>query len=132
MIAKWADAKVVWIAGAVVIMTLSVYTVILRSQVRVAQETVGENLRRAETCENALAIERRSRTALVEAQGYADTARQQIDATHANLVQNIGTIVDSGALDERVCELARAAYHSAMCSASGDKPVQAATGTDAP
>lgn len=128
MITKWTDAKIVWIAGAVVITLLSVYIAILRGSLRSAQERADENLRRAESCEDVLAIERRSRTAAIEAQGYANAQRKKIDETHANLVQEIGAIVDSGALDSRVCELARAAYHSAMCAAADSEPVRPAVG----
>lgn len=128
MITKWTDAKIVWIAGAVVITLLSVYIAILRGSLRSAQERADENLRRAESCEDVLAIERRSRTAAVEAQGFADAQRKKIDETRANLAQEIGAIVDSGALDSRVCELARAAYHSALCAASDSEPVRPTVG----
>jgi hypothetical protein len=108
------------------------YNAILRSEVRKTTERAGENLRRAEACEDALAIARRAHTAAIEAQGYADTQRGEIEATRADMAQRVEAIVDSGELDERVCELARAAYHSAMCTASDGNAMHAAPGASAP
>ena len=124
--------KIITIAAVVVITALSMYIAILRAQVRAAQETAGENLRRAEGCEAALSLARRSHTAAIEAQGYADTQRQKIEATRADLVHDLGAIVDSGRLDDRVCELARAAYRSAMCTAADSQPVPATAGAGTP
>lgn len=118
--------------AVVVIVALAAYSAILRSEVRKATERAGENLRRAEACESALAIARRAHTAAIEAQGYADTQRREIEATRADMAQRVGAIVDSGQLDERVCELARAAYHSALCTATDGHAVHAAPGADAP
>lgn len=108
------------------------YNAILRSEVRKTTERAGENLRRAEACEDALAIARRAHTAAIEAQGYADTQRREIEATRADMAQRVEAIVDSGQLDERVCELARAAYHSALCTATDGNAMHAAPGTGAP
>ena len=110
------DEKITTIAAVVVITALSLYTGILRGRVRDADERASENLRRAEVCEEALTLARRT----------------EIEATRANLVRGIGAIVDSGVLDVRVCELARAAYHSALCAGTGGHAVPAADGTDAP
>lgn len=126
------DEKITTIAAAVVIMALSLYIGILRGQVRDTTERAGENLRRAEACEDALAIARRAHTAAIEAQGYADTQRREIEATRADMAQRVGAIVDSGELDERVCELARAAYRSALCTATGGNAMPAATGAGTP
>lgn len=124
--------KIAAIAAVVVITALSLYIGILRGQVRDTTERADENLRRAEACEDALAIARRAHTAAIEAQGYADTQRREIEATRADMAQRVGAIVDSGQLDERVCELARAAYHSALCTATDGNAMHAAPGADTP
>lgn len=124
--------KIAAIAAAIVTTALSLYIGVLRGQVHDAGERAAENLRRAETCEAALALERRSHVAASEAQGYADTQRREIEATRANLERDVAAIVDSGVLDERVCELARAAYHSALCAGADGHAVPSAGGTGAP
>ena len=124
--------KIAIIVAVVVITALSLYTAILRGALRSATDRADENLRRAEACEDALALARRSHTAALEAQTYANTTRQEIDAQRANLAREIGAIVDSGRLDERVCELARAAYHSAMCAGTDGRAVPSSAGTAAP
>lgn len=126
------DGKITAIAAVVVIAALSLYTGILRGRVRDADDRAVENLRRAEVCEEALTLARRSHVAASEAQWYADARRTEIEATRANLVRNIGAIVDSGVLDKRVCELARAAYHSALCAGADGRAVPAAEGASAP
>lgn len=127
-----SNEKIAVIAAVVVIMALSLYIGILRGQVRDTGERAAENLRRAEICEEALTLARRSHVAASEAQGYADARRTEIEATRANLAQEIGAIVDSGRLDDRVCELARAAYHSALCAGTDGRTMSAAEGADAP
>lgn len=127
-----SNGKIVIIAAVIVITALSMYIAILRGEVRHTTERADENLHRAEACEAALAMERRAHTAAVEAQGYADTQRQKIEATRADFAHDLGAIVDSGKLDDRVCELARAAYHSALCTAADSQPVPAAAGAGAP
>lgn len=127
-----SNEKIITIAAAVVITALSMYIAILRGEVQRTTERADENLHRAEACEDALVMERRAHTAAIEAQGYADTQRQKIEATRADLVHDLGAIVDSGRLDDRVCELARAAYHSAMCTAADSQPVPAAAGAGTP
>lgn len=127
-----SNEKIAVIAAVVVIMALSLYIGILRGQVRDTNGRAAENLRRAEICEEALTLARRSHVAASEAQGYADARRTEIEATRANLAQEIGAIVDSGRLDDRVCELARAAYHSALCAGADDRTVPAAEGAGAP
>lgn len=127
-----SNEKIIIIAAVIVITALSMYTAILRGEVRRTTERADENLHRAEACEAALAMERRAHTAAIEAQGYADTQRQKIEAARADLVHDLGAIVDSGKLDDRVCELARAAYHSALCTTADSQPVPAAAGAGAP
>lgn len=127
-----SNEKIAGIAAVIVITALSLYIGILRGRVRDTGERATENLRRAEACEDALAIARRSHTAAIEAQGYADARRTEIEATRANLARDVGAIVDSGRLDDRVCELARAAYHSALCAAADGRAMSAAEGTDTP
>lgn len=127
-----SNEKIAIIAAVIAISALSLYIAILRGQVRDTGERAEENLRRAEACEDALAIARRSHTAAIEAQGYADARRNDIEATRANLVRDVGAIVDSGVLDKRVCELARAAYHSALCAATDGRTMPAAEGAGAP
>lgn len=126
------NEKIIIISAVIVITALSLYTATLRGEVRRTTERADENLHRAEACEAALAMERRAHTAAIEAQGYADTQRQKIEATRADLAHDLGAIVDSGKLDDRVCELARAAYHSALCTAADNQPVSTATGAGAP
>lgn len=127
-----SNEKIAIIAAVIVITALSLYIGILRGQVRDTGERSAENLRRAEVCEEALTLARRSHVAASEAQGYADARRNEIEATRANLAQEIGAIVDSGRLDDRVCELARAAYHSALCAGTDGRAVPAAEGAGAP
>lgn len=126
------NKNILAIAAVVVIAALAAHSAILRSAVRRVTDRADENLRRAEACEDALAIARRAHTAAIEAQGYADTQRREIEATRADMAQRVGAIVDSGQLDERVCELARAAYHSALCTASDGHTVHAAPGAGTP
>lgn len=127
-----SNGKIAIIAAVIVITALSLYIGILRGRVRDTDERAAENLRRAEVCEEALTLARRSHVAASEAQGYADARRTEIEATRANLAQEIGAIVDSGRLDDRVCELARAAYHSALCAGTDGRTVPAAEGAGAP
>lgn len=127
-----SNEKIIIIAAVFVIAALSLYAGHLRGEVRRTTERADESLHRAEACEDTLAMERRSHTAAVEAQGYADTQRQKIEATRADFAHDLGAIVDSGKLDARVCELARAAYHSALCTTADSKPVPAAAGAGAP
>lgn len=127
-----SNEKIIIIAAVIVITALSMYTAILRGEVRRTTERADENLHRAESCEATLAMERRAHTAAIEAQGYADTQRQKIEATRVDFAHDLGAIVDSGKLDDRVCELARAAYRSALCTASDSQPVPAAAGTGTP
>jgi len=127
-----SNEKIIIIAAVVVIMALSLYIGILRGQVRDTSERADENLRRAEVCEDALTLARRSHTAALEAQADANAARQEIDAQRANLAREIGAIVDSGRLDDRVCELARAAYQSAMCAGTDGRAVPSTAGTASP
>lgn len=127
-----SNEKIVIIAAVVVITALSLYTAILRGSLRSTTDRADENLRRAEVCEDALTLARRSHTAALEAQADANAIRQEIDAQRANLAREIGAIVDSGRLDDRVCQLARAAYQSAMCAGTDGRAVPSSTRTDSP
>lgn len=127
-----SNEKVIIIAAVIVITALSLYIGILRGQVRDTSERAAENLRRAEVCEDALMLARRSHTAALEAQANANATRQEINAQRANLAREIGAIVDSGRLDNRVCELARAAYHSAVCAGTDSRAVPSTAGAGAP
>lgn len=127
-----SNEKITAIAAVVVISVLSLYIGILRGQIRDTSERAAENLRRAEVCEEALTLAQRSRVAASEVQEYADARRTEIEATRANLAHEIGAIVDSGVLDERVCELARAAYRSSLCAGTDGHAMPAAEGTDTP
>lgn len=127
-----SNEKVIIIAAVIVIAVLSMYTGHLRGEVRRTTERADESLHRAEACEDVLAMERRAHTAAIEAQGYADKQRQKIEATRADFAHDLGAIVDSGKLDDRVCELARAAYHSALCTAADSQPVPATAGAGTP
>lgn len=119
------------IAGLALVAAVA-YNAILQRAIREADSRADENLRRAEACEGALAIAQRAHTAAIEAQGYADTQRREIEATRADMAQRVEAIVDSGQLDERVCELARAAYHSAMCTATDGHAMHTAPGAGTP
>lgn len=119
------------IAGLALAAALT-YNAALQRAIREADSRAAENLNRATECESVLNFERRARSAAQTVQAYADTARSEIDATRASLVQNIGAIADTGLLDDRVCELAHAAYHSTVCTAAASGPVPAAAGASAP
>ena len=121
------DEKITAIAAAIVIAALSLYIGVLRGQVRDTTERAGENLRRAEAAERRADDLQRAADALREAQAHADRTRQEIAQTHADVLWRIDDIIDSGALDERVCELARAAYDSLVCAADGDAVPAAST-----
>ena len=121
------DEKITAIAAAIVIAALSLYIGVLRGQVRDTTERAGENLRRAVAAERRADDLQRAADALREAQAHADRTRQEIAQTHADVLWRIDDIIDSGALDERVCELARAAYDSLVCAADGDAVPAAST-----
>ena len=121
------DEKITAIAAAIVIAALSLYIGVLRGQVRDTTERAGENLRRAEAAERRADELQRAADALREAQAHADRTRQEIAQTHADVLWRIDDIIDSGALDERGCERARAAYDSLGCAADGDTVPAAST-----
>lgn len=121
------DEKITSIAAAIVIAALSLYIGVLRGQVRDTTERAGENLRRAAAAERRADELQRAADALREAQAHADRTRQEVAQTHADVLRRIDDIIDSGALDERVCELARAAYDSFVCAADGDAVPAAST-----
>ena len=120
--------KIAVIAGLVLaIIALSVYASCLSRRLDSARRATAEQTERAAAAERrAAAAERRAddlqraADALREAQAHADRTRQEIAQTHADVLWRIDDIIDSGALDSRVCELARAAYDSLVCAADGD------------
>lgn len=113
------------------IVALSVYAVALSRRLDSARRATAEQTERAAAAEHRAEELQRTASALREAQEHADRTRQEINQTHADVLWRIDDIIDSGALDERVCELARAAYDSLVCPADGDT-VPASSATDTP
>lgn len=113
------------------IIVLSVYAARLSRRLDDARRAAAEQAERAEAAEHRAEGLQRAAGALGEAQAHADRTRQEIERTHADVLWRIDDIIDSGALDERVCELARTAYTSLVCSADGD-PLPTASATDTP
>ena len=118
-------------ALALAIIALSVYASCLSRRLDSARRATAEQTERAAAAERRADELQRAADALREAQAHADRTRQEIAQTHADVLWRIDDIIDSGALDERVCELARAAYDSLVCAADGDA-VPAAGTTHAP
>ena len=113
--------KIAVIAGlALAIIALSVYASCLSRRLDSARKATAEQTERAAAAERRADDLQRAADALREAQAHADRTRQDIAQTHADVLWRIDDIIDSGALDERVCELARAAYDSFVCAADGD------------
>lgn len=105
------------------IVVLSVYATALSRRLDEARRATAEQADRATAAEHRAEELQRAADALREAQAHADRTRQEIERTHADVLWRIDDIIDSGALDERVCELARAAYTSLVCAAdSGTVP----------
>lgn len=124
--------KIAIIAGLVLaIIALSVYASCLSRRLDSARRATAEQTERAAAAERRAEELQRAADALREAQTHADRTRQEITQTHADVLWRIDDIIDSGALDERVCELARAAYDSLVCAADGDA-VPAASATSTP
>lgn len=113
------------------IVALSVYAAALSRRLDDAERAAAEQTERAAAAEHRAEELQRAANALREAQEHADRTRQEINQAHADVLWRIDDIIDSGALDERVCELARAAYTSLVCSADGD-PLPTASATDTP
>lgn len=109
------------------IIALSVYASCLSRRLDSARRATAEQTERAEAAEHRAEALQRAADALREAQEHADRTRQEIERTHAGVLWRIDDIIDSGALDERVCELARAAYDSLVCAADGDAVPAAST-----
>lgn len=109
------------------IITLSVYAATLSRRLDDARRAAAEQTERAAAAERRADELQRAADALREAQTHADQTRQDIAQTHADVLWRIDDIIDSGALDERVCELARAAYDSLVCAADGDAVPAAST-----
>lgn len=115
-------------AGLVLaIIVLSVYASCLSRRLDSARKATAEQTERAAAAERRADELQRAADALREAQAHADRTRQEIAQTHADVLWRIDDIIDSGVLDERVCELARAAYDSFVCAADGDAVPAAST-----
>lgn len=126
--------RIAVVAAAVLILAivaLSVYASCLSRRLDDAERAAAEQTERAEAAERRADDLQRAANALKEAQAHADRTRQEIAQTHADVLWRIDDIIDSGALDERVCELARAAYTSLVCAADGG-PLPTASTTDTP
>lgn len=120
--------KIAVIVGLVLaIIALSVYASCLSRRLDSARRATAEQAERAAAAERRAKELQQAADALKEAQAHADQTRQEIDQTHADVLWRIDDIIDSGALDERVCELARAAYDSLVCAADGDTVPAAST-----
>ena len=120
--------KIAVIAGlALAIIALSVYASCLSRRLDSARRATAEQAERAAVAERRADDLQHAADALREAQAHADRTRQEITQTHADVLWRIDDIIDSGALDERVCELARAAYDSLVCAADGDAVPAAST-----
>lgn len=113
------------------IVALSVYATTLSRRLDDAKRAAAEQTERAAAAERRADDLQRAANALKEVQAHADRTRQEINQTHADVLWRIDDIIDSGALDERVFELARAAYDSLVCAADSDT-VPASSTTDAP
>jgi hypothetical protein len=123
-------AIVIAVALILAIVALSVYAAALFRRLDDAERAAAEQTERAEQAERRADDLQRAANALRGAQEHADQTRQEIAQTHADVLWRIDDIIDSGALDERVCELARAAYASLVCTADGDTlPTTSTTGT---
>jgi hypothetical protein len=114
-------------ALALAIIAVSVYAAVLFNRLEEARSEAAEQAERAAAAERRADELQRAADALREAQAHADRTRQEIAQTHADVLWRIDDIIDSGALDERVCELARAAYDSFVCAADGDAVPAAST-----
>ena len=115
--------RVATVAVAVLILAivaLSVYAAVLSRRLDDARRATAEQAERAAQAEHRAEELQRMADAFREAQAHADRTRQEIERTHADVLWRIDDIIDSGALDERVCELARAAYDSLVCAANSD------------
>lgn len=120
--------KIAIIAGLVLaIIGLSVYAAVLYHRLGSARAAAAAQAERAAAAERRAGDLQRAADALREAQAHADRTRQEIAQTHADILWRVDDIIDSGALDERVCELARAAYDSLVCAADGDTVPPAST-----
>lgn len=120
--------KIAVIAGLMLaIIALSVYVSCLSRRLDSARRATAEQTERAAAAERRADDLQRAADALREAQTHADQTRQEIERTHTDVLWRIDDIIDSGALDKRVCELARAAYDSLVCSADGDTVPAAST-----
>lgn len=107
-------------ALALAIIAVSVYAAVLFNRLEEARAEAAEQAEHAARAERRADELEQAAAALREVQAHADQARHEIDRTRADVLWRIDDIVDSGALDERVCELARAAYDSLVCAPGGD------------
>lgn len=111
---------VVVVVLVLAIVVLSAYASCLSRRIDSARRAAAEQTERAAAAEHRAEELQRATDALREAQEHADRTRQEISRTHAGMLWRIDDIIDSGALDERVCELAGAAYDSFVCAADNN------------
>lgn len=109
------------------IIGLSAYAAVLYSRLDNARMAAAEQTERADKAELRAAELQRAASALREAQEHADRTRREIEQRHANTLWRVDDIIDSGALDERVCELAHEAYTELVCSPDSDRMRPAST-----
>lgn len=123
--------RIAIIAGLVLaIIGLSVYAAVLYNRLDSARMAAAAQAERAAQAELRAEELQRATSALREAQEHADQTRREIERTHADTLWRVDDIIDSGALDERVCKLANEAYTELVCAPDSD-PVRptATTGT---
>lgn len=124
--------KITITAGLVLaILALSAYAALLSRKLDAVERAAAEQADRASRAEAMAADLQRSADALRETQAHADRARQTIDRARADILWRVDDIIDSGALDGRVCELASEAYTELVCSPDSDR-VRPATAADTP
>ena len=124
--------RIAIIAGLVLaIIALSVYAAVLYRRLDSARVAAAEQAERAAQAELRARELQRAAAALREAQEHADRARREIERAHADTLWRVDDIIDSGALDERVCKLANEAYTVLVCSPDSD-PMRPAATADTP
>lgn len=103
------------------IIALSVYATVLYRRLDSARVAAAEQTERAAQAELRARELQTAATALREAQEHADRTRREIERAHADTLWRVDDIIDSGALDERVCKLANDAYTELVCSPDSDR-----------
>lgn len=124
--------RIAVIAGLVLaIIGLSAYATVLYHRLDSARIAAAAQAERAAQAELRAGELQRAAAALREAQEHADQTRREIERTHADTLWRVDDIIDSGALDERVCKLANEAYTGLVCSPDSDR-VRPTTAADTP